>query len=220
MPGLTMAGLLDIIQADPCLKEGELTPTQRTTLKNIMPAYDAAYLREVCERRGHILRTLIKNSVVKDDEATLYAIKGRQALHLSNHLSHFDYLQQLYTIRERGCDPPRIGGRSSVFIPSLEEAWKKCGAFKLPSHHMGAQDARIMMLLLRGIVASGQSILLYPEGGRSYDGKLKEFKTGGVGAIHRAAQDFDKDMVVVPHYLWYDVRVEDPAWPLLDACKR
>ena len=208
---------LEVIASDPHLKQ-PLSEAQVARITELQHEFDPHYLDKVCKNCGPLLKYFIAMPLFVDEDDAQHAIKDAQALHVCNHLSHFDYVQVVYDSWKFGVKVPRIAGKESVFTPRLEEIWRKCGAFKIP-RNMGPGDAKLLMYLLRAVVASGDSLLIFPEGGRSYDGQLHEFKTGGISVMHTACRDFKKDILVVPHCISYDKVIEHDVFPWLAHLK-
>lgn len=222
--------LMELIESDPLLndKNSVLSEQEREKLKNWMHNYDPAYFDGLCKRREGFLRTLVDEMRIDEGFArdgdeprpgNLMPVFGRQCLHLSNHKSHFDYLIQLSNLYNKGVTMPRTGGKDSVFFWPFTKVWKKCGAFKIPAE-MTSHEVFLLNLLVRATVRNGDGLWIYPEGMRSTDGKLKPFKTAGLKMIYNAAKEFDKKMLVVPHFIDYDRPIEGWAYPTLTRLKK
>lgn len=134
------------------------------------------------------------------------AVQKGHVIYASNHKSHTDYLVQPLVLDDNGVRPPVIAAGINLFG----------GALGLIHRHVtGAipirRDMRdpAYLATLKAYVAEvlrRHDLFLYLEGGRSYSGEIKPFKTG---LLHAAAQARRTDVVVVPVALAYDFVLED-----------
>ena len=134
------------------------------------------------------------------------AAREGRVIYASNHKSHTDYLVQPLVLDDNGIRPPVIAAGINLFG----------GALGLIHRHVtGAipirRDMRdpAYLATLKAYVAEvlrRHDLFLYLEGGRSYSGELKPFKTG---LLHAAAQAHRSDAVVVPVAIAYDFVLED-----------
>ena len=134
------------------------------------------------------------------------AAREGRVIYASNHKSHTDYLVQPLVLDDNGIRPPVIAAGINLFG----------GALGLIHRHVtGAipirRDMRdpAYLATLKAYVAEvlrRHDLFLYLEGGRSYSGELKPFKTG---LLHAAAQARRSDAVVVPVAIAYDFVLED-----------
>ena len=131
--------------------------------------------------------------------------QGR-VIYASNHKSHTDYLVQPLVLDDNGIRPPVIAAGINLFGGALGLIHK---------HVTGAIPIRrtmrdpVYLATLKAYVAEvlrRHDLFLYLEGGRSYSGELKPFKTG---LLHAAAQARYSDVVVVPVAIAYDFVLED-----------
>jgi len=134
------------------------------------------------------------------------AARTNRIVYASNHRSHADWMVQPLVLDDNGIRPPVIAAGSNLFG----------GARGLIQKHVtGAIPVRrdtkdpAYLVTLKAYVAEllrRTELLLYLEGGRSYNGELKPFKTG---LLHAAAQADRNDMVVIPTAIAYDLVIED-----------
>ena len=134
------------------------------------------------------------------------ATRAGRVVYASNHKSHADWMVQPLVLDDHGIRPPVIAAGSNLFG----------GAWGLIQKHVtGAIPVRrdtkdpAYLVTLKAYVAEllrRTELLLYLEGGRSYSGELKPFKTG---LLHAAAQADRNDMVVIPTAVAYDLVIED-----------
>src|SRR6202011_983963 len=123
-----------------------------------------------------------------------------------NHRSHIDYLVQPLVLDDSGIRPPLIAAGINLFGGPLG---------LIQRHVTGAIPIRRntkdpgYLITLKAYVAEilkKQDLFFYPEGGRSYSGELKSFKTG---LIHAALTAQCPDLVIMPNAIAYDLVLED-----------
>ncbi len=172
----------------------ELRTTQRYRMYRALQHPFYPILRKIDRRQEHVERA----------QAAVGA--GRRVIYASNHRSHLDYLVQPIVLDDNGVRPPVIAAGINLFGGPLG-----C----LHRHVTGAIPIRREMkdpaylATLKAYVSEvlrRHDLFLYPEGGRSYSGELKPFKTG---LLHAAAQARREDAVVVPVAVAYDFVLED-----------
>jgi 1-acyl-sn-glycerol-3-phosphate acyltransferase len=97
-----------------------------------------------------------------------------QAIYMSNHESGIDILLLLLAIRQ---DVRFLAKRELFFVPFM--GWSMWLAGFVPVDRRRTDKARDVLSSLDRRLASGISILVFPEGTRSRDGKLGAFKKSG-----------------------------------------
>ena len=134
------------------------------------------------------------------------ATRQGRVIYASNHKSHIDYLVQPLVLDDNGIRPPVIAAGINLFGGALGLIHK---------HVTGAIPIRretkdpAYLVTLKAYVAESlrrTDLFLYLEGGRSYSGALKPFKTG---LLHAVASAKRSDTVVVPTAIGYDLVLED-----------
>ena len=131
--------------------------------------------------------------------------KGR-VIYASNHKSHLDYLVEPVVLDDHGIRPPIIAAGINLFGGALG---------LLHRHITGAMPVRrntkdpAYLVTLKAYVAEllqRHDLLVYLEGGRSYNGAMKSPKTG---LLHAALQADRENLTVVPVAVAYDLVLED-----------
>lgn len=172
----------------------ELRTTQRYPLYRALQHPLYPILRKIDRRQEHVERA---QDAVRE---------GRRVIYASNHKSHIDYLVQPLVLDDNGVRPPVIAAGINLFGGALG---------LLHRHVTGAIPVRrevkdpAYLATLKAYVSEvlrRHDLFLYLEGGRSYSGELKPFKTG---LLHAAAQARRADAVVVPVAVAYDLVLED-----------
>ena len=139
-------------------------------------------------------------------EITQAASRERRIIYASNHKSHTDYLVQPLVLDDNGIRPPVIAAGINLFGGALGLIHKHVtGAIPI---RRNMRDPAYLATLKAYVaeVLRHHDLFLYLEGGRSYSGELKPFKTG---LLHAAAQARRSDAVVVPVSIAYDFVLED-----------
>src|SRR5213596_1051434 len=134
------------------------------------------------------------------------AVRTHRIVYASNHKSHTDYLVEPLVLDDNGIRPPLIAAGINLFGGPLGLIHK---------HVTGAIPIRRNMkdpaylITLKAYVAEmlkKHDLFLYPEGGRSYSGELKQAKTG---LIHAALNAAEPNLVILPVAIAYDLVLED-----------
>ncbi len=136
------------------------------------------------------------------------ATRWGRVIYASNHKSHTDYLIEPLILDDHGIRPPVIAAGINLFGGALG---------LLHRHVTGAIPIRrntkdpAYLVTLKAYVAEllkRHDILVYLEGGRSYNGAMKSPKTGLLHAALQAGQD---DLTILPMAVAYDLVLEDQA---------
>ena len=136
------------------------------------------------------------------------ATRAGRVIYASNHKSHTDYLIEPLVLDDNGVRPPIIAAGINLFGGALG---------LIQRHVIGAIPIRretkdpAYLVTLKAYVTEllqRHDLFLYLEGGRSYSGELKPFKTG---LLHAAVQSKRSDLVIIPTAIAYDLVLEDFA---------
>jgi glycerol-3-phosphate O-acyltransferase len=134
------------------------------------------------------------------------AERDHRIVYVSNHKSHIDYLTQPLVLDDNGIRPPLIAAGINLFGGPLGLIQRHVtGAIPI---RRNAKDPAYL-ITLKAYVAEllkKQDLFFYPEGGRSYNGELKPFKTG---LIHAALTADCPNLVIMPNAIAYDLVLED-----------
>jgi glycerol-3-phosphate O-acyltransferase len=171
----------------------ELQTTQRYQIYRVLPSLLFPILRKIPRHVEHI-------DLARD------AVRSGRVIYASNHRSHMDYVVEPTVIDRSGIRPPLIAAGINLFGGPLG---------LLHRHVTGAIPIRrntrdpVYLTTLKAFVAEqlhDHDLLMYPEGGRSYSGELKPYKTG---LLHAALQAGVKGLLIVPAAIAYDLVLED-----------
>ncbi len=174
------------------------------------------YLEELRTRqRYHMYRALqhpfypIFRKLEKVPEQVQNAIdatREHRVVYASNHKSHLDYLVEPVVLDDAGIRPPLIAAGINLFGGPLGLIHKHVtGAIPI---RRNAKDPAYL-ITLKAYVAEmlkKHDLFLYPEGGRSYSGELKQAKTG---LIHAALTAEQRNLIMLPVAIAYDFVLED-----------
>src|SRR5436190_3714080 len=151
-----------------------------------------------------ILRKIEK--IPEQPHNALDATRHHRVVYASNHKSHLDYLVEPIVLDDSGVRPPLIAAGINLFGGPLGLIHKYVtGAIPI---RRNTKDPAYL-ITLKAYVAEmlkKHDLFLYPEGGRSYSGELKQAKTG---LIHAALTADTSNIVVLPVAIAYDLVLED-----------
>jgi glycerol-3-phosphate O-acyltransferase len=171
----------------------ELRTTQRYELYRALEYPLYPILRKI-ERVG-------ENTAAAVDAANRYRV-----VYASNHRSHIDYLVEPLVLDDAGIRPPIIAAGINLFGGPLGFIHKYVtGA--LPIRRNTKDPA--YLITLKAYVAEllrKHDLFFYPEGGRSYSGEMKSYKTGLFSAALAADMP---SLAILPTAISYDLVLED-----------
>src|SRR6476661_642394 len=134
------------------------------------------------------------------------AVRNHRIVYASNHKSHTDYLVEPLVLDDAGVRPPLIAAGINLFGGPLGLIHKHVtGAIPI---RRNAKDPAYLITLKAYVaeILKKHDLFLYPEGGRSYSGELKQAKTG---LIHAALTAEHSNIVMLPVGISYDLVLED-----------
>ena len=133
------------------------------------------------------------------------------------HRSHLDYILLASEFEKAGVNRIRFAaGDNLTKLPVLGKIFREMGAFSV---HRGKASQRSYLFKLteqvKKIILNDDVVIVFPEGGRSYNGHMLELKGGILGsAIVAQQEDPSREMNFVPVGISYEVPVEVPFFPL------
>src|SRR6266853_430143 len=136
----------------------------------------------------------------------LNAARAHRIVYASNHKSHTDYLIEPLVLDDNGIRPPLIAAGINLFGGPLGLIHKYVtGAIPI---RRNTKDPAYLITLKAYVaeILKKHDLFLYPEGGRSYSGELKQAKTG---LIHAALSGQTPNVVILPVGIAYDLVLED-----------
>jgi glycerol-3-phosphate O-acyltransferase len=144
--------------------------------------------------------------IAEHAERATQALEQGHVVYVSNHKSHLDYLIQPLVLDDRGMRPPLLAAAINLFGGPMGLVHRHVtGAIPI---RRNSKDA-LYLVTLRAYIAETlkeRDLLYYAEGGRSYSGELKPFKTG---LFQAALQANRQSLSVLPMAVAYDLVLED-----------
>ncbi|RJS92896.1 glycerol-3-phosphate 1-O-acyltransferase PlsB [Salinisphaera sp. Q1T1-3] len=132
---------------------------------------------------------------------------NREIIYLPSHRSHMDYLLLSYILYEEGLALPQIAAGVNLNFWPVGGLLRRCGAFYLRRSFKGDRlYTAVFRAYVETLVARGQPMKFYPEGGRSRTGRLLAPKTGMLQMTIASALATSQDapVSIVPVYIGYD----------------
>jgi 1-acyl-sn-glycerol-3-phosphate acyltransferase len=177
----------------------------------IMHNFDPVYYksRAFMIKRLNLTRFFFDNIQVRGIENAA-EVKDKQLVYASNHVSLADFLIQGYIIWRENLQIPRFIGGENLNQGGFGKIWKKCGTVSIDRNMRDSAYWRVYVEEIRKILVDNEeSLLIYPEGGRSYSGKFNEegLKQGTLRQVTSAVNK-GKDIWIVPMKIKYDKRIE------------
>jgi len=160
------------------------------------------------------------DKIIIEGKENFDKIRDKQVVYLSNHLSHMDYILYGYTFIKNSLPYPRfIAGVNLDFFPFNRffpfKNWGACfiDRKKISMNGRYRREKKIeylngIDLAIKNFLLNGDSLLQFPEGGRSYSGEVMEkIKTGILSSILDIAKE--RELYGVDIAINYDKRVEE-----------
>ena len=163
------------------------------------------------------LNRVVRDIIVLNEENIKTMPSGRMMV-CCTHRSHLDYVILGMKIPEFGADQIRFAaGDNLTRIPKLGKLFRSVGAFSV---YRGKSSQRTYLVRLaeqvKMMVASGDSVIVFPEAGRSYSGEMLEAKSGILAAGVLAQKDEPKkDIYYFPTAINYTKLPDLKAFDLL-----
>ncbi|MCL1945612.1 MAG: 1-acyl-sn-glycerol-3-phosphate acyltransferase [Chitinivibrionia bacterium] len=142
------------------------------------------------EKFVKFLNRTVADIIVLNEENVKDMPKGRMMV-CCTHRSHIDYVILGLKIPEFGADQIRFAaGDNLTRVPMLGKLFRSVGAFSV-YRGKASQRSYIMRLTnqVKLMVSSGDSVIVFPEAGRSYSGEMLDVKSGVLSAGVLAQKD-------------------------------
>jgi glycerol-3-phosphate O-acyltransferase len=135
---------------------------------------------------------------------------GAEIIYVPCHRSHMDYLLLSYVIYRKGFAVPHVAAGINLNLPVIGRFLRKGGAFFLRRTFKGdALYAVVFAKYLGFMMARGNSLEYFVEGGRSRTGRLLSPRTGMLSMTVRAyLRDPKRPIMFMPVYFGYERIVE------------
>jgi glycerol-3-phosphate O-acyltransferase len=178
--------------------------------REIVPSFNAyAYFRWGYRIAKYYARWLYRVRLGYTDDAALAAINPRSSVvFVMNHRSNMDYVLVAFLAAERTALSYAVGEWARIW--PLQQLIRSMGAYFVRRNSNSQIYRRVLERYVHMATEAGVAQAMYPEGGLSRDGRLREPK---LGLFDYMLKSFDpkgmNDIVFVPVALNYDRVLED-----------
>jgi glycerol-3-phosphate O-acyltransferase len=185
--------------------------------REIVPAFNAYFYFRlgywISRRAARLLYRVRLGSV---DEASVAAVPpGSTVVFVMNHRSNMDYVLVAYLAADRTALSYAVGEWARIW--PLQTLIRATGAYFVRRNSRDPLYRRVLERYIQMATAAGVTQAVYPEGGLSRDGRLRQPKLGLLGYMLRTFDPAgERDLVFVPVGINYDRTLEDRTL-LLDA---
>jgi glycerol-3-phosphate O-acyltransferase len=187
-----------------------VTRRLRGYAREIVPAFNAYFYFRIGYWIGRrVTRSLYRVRIGYSDSAGLARIPASATVvFVMNHRSNMDYILAAYLAADQAALSYAVGEWARVW--PLQQLVRAMGAYFV---RRGSKDELYRRVLERYIVMAteaGVTQAVYPEGGLSRDGRMREPKLGAIDYMLRGFHpDGDRDLVFIPLGINYDRVLED-----------
>lgn len=178
--------------------------------KEIVPAFNAyMYFRVAYWLGKKLSRSLYRVRVGYTDDAGLSAVpESATVVFVMNHRSNMDYIITSYLAAERVALSFAVGEWARVW--GLQQLIRAMGAYFVRRNSKDDLYRRVLERYISMATEAGVTQAVYPEGGLTRDGRLREPRFGVFDYMLRGFKlQGERDLVFVPLGLNYDRVLED-----------
>ena len=190
-------------------REVALAQVQRYA-REIVPAFNAyAYFRIGYWIGKNVSRFLYRVRIGYTDDAGLNAIPEQSTVvFVMNHRSNMDYIIASYLAAERAALSYAVGEWARVW--GLQQLIRSMGAYFVRRNSKDDLYRRVLERYIAMATEAGVTQAVYPEGGLTRDGLMREPRFGVLDYMLRGFHtQGERDLVFVPLGLNYDLVLED-----------
>ena len=178
--------------------------------REIVPAFNAyMYFRVGYWLGKKVSQSLYRVRIGFSDDAGLSAIPDNATVvFVMNHRSNMDYIVASYLAAERAALSYAVGEWAQVW--GLQQLIRAMGAYFVRRNSKDELYRRVLERYIAMATEAGVTQAVYPEGGLTRDGKMREPKFGVLDYMLRGFHMHgERDLVFVPLGLNYDRTLED-----------
>jgi glycerol-3-phosphate O-acyltransferase len=178
--------------------------------REIVPAFNAyMYFRVGYWIGKRVSRALYRVRIGYTDDAGLAAIpENATVVFVMNHRSNMDYIIASYLAAERAALSYAVGEWARVW--GLQQLIRTMGAYFVRRNSKDELYRRVLERYIAMATEAGVTQAVYPEGGLTRDGRLREPRFGVLDYMLRGFHlHGERDLVFVPLGLNYDRVLED-----------
>lgn len=190
-------------------REVALDQVQRYA-REIVPAFNAyVYFRLGYWVGKNLSRFLYRVRIGYTDDAGLNAIpQDATVVFVMNHRSNMDYIIASYLAAERAALSYAVGEWARVW--GLQQLIRAMGAYFVRRNSKDELYRRVLERYIAMATEAGVTQAVYPEGGLTKDGRMREPRFGVLDYMLRGFHTYgERDLVFVPLGLNYDRVLED-----------
>jgi glycerol-3-phosphate O-acyltransferase len=190
-------------------REVALDQVQRYA-REIVPAFNAyVYFRIGYWIGKKLSRSLYRVRIGYTDDAGLNAVpRNATVVFVMNHRSNMDYIIASYLAAERAALSYAVGEWARVW--GLQQLIRAMGAYFVRRNSKDDLYRRVLERYIAMATKAGVTQAVYPEGGLTRDGRLREPRFGVLDYMLRGFHiQGERDLVFVPLGLNYDRVLED-----------
>jgi len=198
----------------------QTTPESAACIEDIRHRFDPEFYDQQARIVGLRLAHFARAIRLTEPSDSAFKSDGSLLCYSSVHKSQLDYLIVGRELQLAGFPTPRYIAGKNLFIPGISYDYlKKMGAICLDRARVMQRD-RVYIRAFADyvrfhVLERGEHLLFFPEGGRSYDGRIGKPATGVYDSILEVDAHSERRVRVVPVAISYDRVVEAPAFPLL-----
>ncbi len=188
--------------------------------REIVPAFNAYfYFRIGAWLSRKVSRLLYRVRIGYSDEAGLAAVPPNSTVvFVMNHRSNMDYVLAAHLAAEQAALSYAVGEWARIW--PLQQMIRAMGAYFVRRGSGDELYRRVLERYIAMATESGVTQAVYPEGGLTRDGRMREPKFGVLEYMLRGfTLDGDRDLVFVPLGLNYDRVLEDRTQLLAGAAR-
>ena len=178
--------------------------------REIVPAFNAYFYFRLGYWIGKTLsRSLYRVRIGFTDDAGLAAVpESATVVFVMNHRSNMDYVIASYLAAEKAALSYAVGEWARVW--GLQQLIRSMGAYFVRRNSRDELYRRVLERYIGMATEAGVTQAVYPEGGLSRDGRMREPRFGVLDYMLRGfSVDGERDLVFVPLGLNYDRTLED-----------
>ena len=199
-------------------------------LEEIAHKYDPETVLKTTRFFDFIIKTFFEYEVLIKGVSNLTDIEDGIPIILSSvHKSHLDYMVLGVSLVQKALDrlPATIAGKN-LFHGRFAKLLPQLKAICLDRSRVNPKNLRSKENLLylstfydylTREVMSNEALTIFPEGGRSYSGKILPLSHGIFGIAKRALKDTGSKVAIIPVGISYDRVTEDSRFQGLLKCK-
>jgi glycerol-3-phosphate O-acyltransferase len=175
-------------------------------------------VRNVIESVGRFFNRNFNEIIVNGPEIDAEKIQNDPVMLVSTHRSHLDYFQIGYSFFLKGFKNLRFAAGSNLTnLPFIGPRFRGFGAFAV-ERDTGFERNYVRNLCnsVVTMMQNREAIIVFPEGGRSYSGKMLEIRAGILGAsVLTRSRNPDIDVQFLPIAISYELPPDLPWFELL-----